>query len=274
MQMELRTAGPAALAIRRIKRVGLAAQRLARWWREPSFAAPMRTTPTGNLVYRARIPMARAGAHARLEAGKRHNLRLAASAFHGVIVTPEAPLSFWRTLGPTTTARGFDWGMEIAAGCAVPAIGGGVCLLSNALFAAAATLGWTILERHGHSMALSEGGALDATIAFPHIDLRIAPRSDRAVLDVQVRGDVLVLSIISNDIAPRVQLETAWRDDGELRHTTITRTIFVGDRRIESAVIVDDAQRLIGPLRTCLDCGETACHARVEIPMARSNSSA
>ena len=221
--------------------------------------------PGGTVVYSERIAMARAGAHARLEAGKRHNLRLAASAFHGVVVTPDAPLSFWRTLGPTTAARGFDWGMELAAGCVVPAVGGGVCLLSNALFAAAATLGWTILERHGHSMALSQGGALDATIAFPHIDLRVAPRHGRAVLDVQVRGDIVVLTIFSDATTPRVQLDTTWRDDGELRHTTTTRTIFVGDERIETSTLVDDTQRLLGPLRTCLDCGEVACHARVTI---------
>src|SRR5438034_1022024 len=80
-------------------------------------------------------------------------------------------------------------------GCAVPAIGGGLCMLSNALFAIAVDLGWTVLERHGHSMALADPSALDATIAYPHVDLRIAPRGGVAVLDVAVRGDVLVVAV-------------------------------------------------------------------------------
>src|SRR5207253_5375208 len=85
------------------------------------------------------------------------------------------------------------WGMELRSGCAVPAIGGGLCLLSNALFALAVELGWHIVERHGHSIALGDPTALDATVAFPHVDLRIGPRDGRAVLDVGVRGDLLIV---------------------------------------------------------------------------------
>lgn len=33
---------------------------------------------------------------------------------------------------PATSARGFSWGMELRSGCAVPSIGGGLCVLSNA----------------------------------------------------------------------------------------------------------------------------------------------
>jgi hypothetical protein len=35
---------------------------------------------------------------------------------------------------------------------------------------------------------------------------------------------------------------------------------------IEDALIVDDHQRIPEQLRTCLDCGETACTARIELP--------
>ncbi len=103
----------------------------------PEFAAPARVAPHGPIALRVVVPIARAGADPRLEAGKRRNVELAATAFHGVATSAARPLSFWRTLGPATAARGFAWGMELRSGCAVPAIGGGLCLLSNALFAAA-----------------------------------------------------------------------------------------------------------------------------------------
>jgi vancomycin resistance protein VanW len=264
--MELRDAGPVDLAIRRAKVTALAARRLARWLVEPGFAAPERVTPTGPTAHVVRMPIARAGADPRLDAGKRHNVRLAATAFHGVVITPERPLSFWRTLGPATAARGFAWGMEVRAGCAVPAIGGGLCLVSNALFALAAELGWRVLERHGHTLALAEPGALDATVAFPYVDLRVAPRTGRAILDVAVRGDVLVVAARHDGPALRVELDRGWRDDGATRTTQIRRRVWdAGSGRVlEDAMIANDRQRVLPVVRTCLDCGQTACHARVD----------
>ena len=264
--MELRHAGGLGLLLRRGRRAQLAAQRFARWAIDDEFAAPERVTPSGPIACTVRVPIARAGAHPRLEAGKRHNVRLAATAFHGVVITPDRPLSFWRTLGPTTEARGFTWGMELRSGCAVPAIGGGICVLSNALFALAVERGWTILERAGHSMALAEPTALDATVAYPHVDLRIAPREGRAILDVAIRGDVLVIALHHAATHLRSELERVQRDDGKARDTQIRRRVWRELELVEDRVIVDDHQKIPEALRTCLDCNQIACHARIELP--------
>ena len=265
--MQLRHAGGLQLVLRRARKVQLATTRFARWALDDDFAAPERVTPGGPIAATIRVPIARAGAHPRLEAGKRHNVRLAATACHGVVITPARPFSFWRTLGPATAARGFTWGMELRSGCAVPAIGGGLCLLSNALFALAVEQGWRILERAGHSIALAEPSALDATVAYPHVDLRIAPREGRAVLGVTVRGDVLVIALHHEGAALRSELERVQRDDGLTRDTKIRRRVFRELALVEDSVIVDDHQKIPqGAIKTCLDCGETACHARIELP--------
>lgn len=254
----------------------LAAQRFHRWWCEPGFDVPDRVVPDGPIAHTVRAPIARTGGHPALEAGKRHNVRLAATAFHGAVITPDRPLSFWRTLGPASAGRGFTWGMELRSGCAVPAIGGGLCLLSNALFTIAVELGWQLLERHGHSIALADAAALDATVAYPYVDLRIAPRTGTAVLDVTVLGDVLVVAARHDAPALRVELDRVQRyappsatAEHGARDTRIRRRVWRGAELIEDAVIVDDHQRLpahaTGP-RSCLDCGETACRARVAIP--------
>jgi len=243
------------------------ARRLARWVREPDqFAPPARTTPSGPIVYQLRVPIGRTGANPRLEAGKRHNVRLAATAFHGVAIGADRPLSFWRTLGPATAARGFAWGMELRSGCAVPAIGGGLCVVSNALFAIAMELGWQIVERHGHSLALADPGAHDATVAFPHIDLRIAPRSGAATLGMTVHGDVLVVSVHHDARLVHVELERRQHEHGDIRETLVRRRVWTEGALVEDRVVVADRQRIPHVLRTCLDCGETACHARVELP--------
>jgi len=271
--MQLRHAHGWELWLRRVRVARLTAKRLGRWLTEDEFAVPDRVVPEGPIAHTVRSPIARQGAHATLEAGKRHNVRLAATAFHGVVITADRPLSFWRTLGPATAARGFTWGMELRSGCAVPAIGGGLCLLSNALFTLSVQQGWQILERHGHSMALAEATALDATVAFPHVDLRIAPRSGTAVLDVTVRGDVLVVAVRHTAPQLRVELQRTQRDrscdhDHATRDTRIWRRVWNGHDLVEDALIVDDHQRIPGELRTCLDCGELACRARITIPEA------
>jgi vancomycin resistance protein VanW len=265
--MQLRHARTSSLLLRRLRRTQLQAQRIARWLVDPAFATPHRVAVSeGAIAHTLRVPIARSGADPRLEAGKRHNVRLAATAFHGVVIAPDQPLSFWRVLGPATEARGFAWGMELRSGCAVPAVGGGLCLLSNALFALAVELGWSILERHGHSMALGDALALDATVAFPHVDLRIAPRTGRAILDVAVRGDVLVVAV--HHEAPRLRVELAREqcDDGHTRDTRIRRKVWRELELLDDALIVDDHQTIPAALKTCLDCGETACRARVTIP--------
>ena len=249
--------------LRRIRRAQRAATRLARWLVDPDLAAPvLASTRPSHLAAELRVPIGRAGANARLEAGKRHNVTLAATALDGVDLGPTRPLSFWRVIGPATAARGYAAGMELRAGCAVPAIGGGICLLSNALFQLAVELGWDILERHAHTQALGDVRALDATVAFPHVDLRVRPRR-RTVLDARVRGDVLVLA--------------AWCDEPADEHVAVeTHTEPAGDRvRVEIArvttragvahreVIVDEARRALAPdAPTCLDCAEPTCHAR------------
>jgi vancomycin resistance protein VanW len=264
--VKLRDAGPLALMLRRVRVMQRTTQRFARWLVDPAFVEPARVAPSGAVAYELRIPIARSGADSRLEAGKRHNARLAATAFHGVVITPDAPLSFWRALGPATAARGFAWGMELRSGCAVPAVGGGLCLLSNALFTLACELGWTIHERHGHSMALGDPHALDATVAYPHVDLRIAPRYGRAILAVSLHGDVLVVGVHHDAPRLRVELAREQRGDEATRDTRIRRRVWRELQLLEDTIVVDDHQTIPAALKTCLDCGETACHARVELP--------
>jgi vancomycin resistance protein VanW len=262
MPTTLRDAGAVTLAMRRVRRAVVGGRRLARWavegWPEPALGAG-----TGAVLWRRVVPIAREGIDARLEDGKRRNVALAAPAFDGVEISAARPLSFWRALGPATAARGFGNGIEIAGGCVVPAIGGGLCLVSNALFAMAAELGWTILERHGHSIALADPRALDATVAFPHIDLRIAPRHGRVQLAVAIEGDALVITARGErDPAIAVTLEHAHtRGDGWI-DVWVRRRISRGATLIEDAMLVRDRKQVPAALRTCLDCGEVACRAR------------
>jgi vancomycin resistance protein VanW len=269
------------LAVRRAKVGVFQARRLARWWTAPrAWARPEVAWDPGRFpvpLWQTEVPLHRPDADPRLDAGKRVNVALAATCFDGVVVSPAAPLSFWRALGRVTAARGFRPGMELRAGCVVPSLGGGICLLSNALFALAAELGWQILERHGHTIALDAGGgtrqALDATVLWPHVDLRIAPREGAVRLSATIRGDALVIAAHGgSDARPpaQVALDVEQREagGGERLRVRVRRRITVRDAVIEDRVIVDDDKAVLRDAlaaHTCTTCGETECHARVEV---------
>jgi vancomycin resistance protein VanW len=263
--------GPLELRARRAALALRQARRLASWaWSPSEWRAPElgHAASFPHRVYETSIPIARddAAAHPLLERGKRINVALAAPRFDGVVVSPHAPLSFWRALGRVTAARGFAWGMELRSGCVVPALGGGICLLSNALFEMAARLGWTILERHGHSLDAGQIVGMDATVLWPHVDLRVAPASGRARLRVRVVRDALVLEVFAD--APlrvrAVHLKVIeGRAQAPFRARTVVRTIDG-----TSEIIARDRKRVLEAserTRNCITCDETACHARVVV---------
>lgn len=286
------------LTARRLNLLVLRARRLVAWTASPSgWARPEVGGPLAfpHELYRRRWPIAgvrpallvgsagdcsdrdgrdRAALDS-LERGKIINVALAAPYLSGAVVAPDRPFSFWRAVPRPTAARGYRLGMELRGGCVVPSAGGGLCLLSNALFAAAAELGWRVVERHAHSMTVAGAGsdALDATVLWPHVDLRFAPRSGRARLEVRIRGGELEVLVHGDRPAgqrteihrlPATEREEAGAP-GLVRTSAVRRVV----RDAESGALVEDTfialdrKRVVPPAtRTCLTCDRDACRAR------------
>jgi vancomycin resistance protein VanW len=266
-------------------RVGaLTAARYADWLARPGRYPTPRLAPTGEkewpeVLGESVVPIAGDGhADPLLEAGKATNLALAAAAFDGLLIEADRPLSFWRTLGRTSAGRGYRPGRELRGGCVVPALGGGICLLSGALFALAARLGFTILERHGHSLEVMPPRAgqlwgLDATVFHPYVDLRFAPARGRVRLEVQVaHGDLRIA--MRGEVPPQVRAQLVSVDeriedapDGRLRCNRLLRRLYAIETGalIEEAIIAVNRRRLVPERargRTCLTCGEAGCWER------------
>jgi vancomycin resistance protein VanW len=261
------------LVTRRFKVGVLQARRLAAWTREPAAWRPAPIAPLDSelaLLCQTRIEIAQPHAHPRLEAGKLRNLRLAAARIDGRAISAEAPFSFWRCVGRLTRERGFDVGAEVRAGCVVPTVGGGVCLLSGALFELAVRLGWTILERHGHTIttraAGDEGGDLDATLFWPHVDLRFAPATSTARLCVEVRDGVLVVGARGESSALDVSVhrEALPGEPGLDVHRLVRVVTDADGARREDVIGISHKRRKPADAfaRNCLTCDEQACHAR------------
>jgi vancomycin resistance protein VanW len=272
-----------AVADHRVRRAGLQAARLASWWLAPE-RWPGREVYSaarhGRLevaVAAVRAPLLRTDGHAvgALEAGKRRNLALAAPAFHDLVLAPDRPLSFWRALGRATEARGYTWGVELRGGCVVPAIAGGLCLLSNALFEVAVRAGWRILERHGHSLEAipPAPGALplDATVAWPDVDLVIAPQQGRARLAVRVTDEALeVTAFMAQPLAERIELsldETVEQQgaDRRRRSRVLRRRLTSDGELLALEEVAAGVRRILAADelgKTCVSCDEHQCRDR------------
>lgn len=278
----------AALLARRGKIAAHQLQRWAQWWTEaegfpaPTLAPPAEQFPI--VAYDRLLAVGRRDPHADpvLEEGKRINLALAAPSFDGLLLEPTRPLSFWRTLGRVTEQSGYRYGMELHGGCVVPAIGGGLCLLSNALFEMAAQLGWRILERHGHSAqavppAPGELWGVDATVFYPYVDLRLAPERAPARLEVRVHGDSLRLTV--RTATPPSDRFSVFARNERLEQTAegTFRCNEIARQRLDpSGSPIGTAERIavnrkrIVPAaelsRSCRSCGEMQCHLRATLP--------
>jgi hypothetical protein len=155
---------------------------------------PVRSEPAeGALIAESRSLLYPSGAEFALQAGKVQNLRVAARFLHGRELRAGQLFSFWAHVPRPTAARGFAQGRELRAGCVVPNIGGGLCQLSNALYDAALTARWEIVERHAHSRRVPGSMAApgrDATIFWNYVDLRFRASAD-CRLEVVLTGSEL-----------------------------------------------------------------------------------
>ena len=150
-----------------------------------------------------------------LQAGKVQNLRLAAAALDGLVLPAGEVFSFWANVPRPTRARGFAPGRELREGCVIPSIGGGLCQLSNALYAAALDAGFEITERHAHSRRLPGSMAeigRDATIFWNYVDLRFrAPVSCQ--LEVKLTRWMLLVRFRKISGAPAAKMKPRLDDE-------------------------------------------------------------
>lgn len=186
-------------------------------------------------------------------------MALACAILDGLEITPARPFSFWRALGPATLDRGFRPGVEIWSGCAVPSVGGGLCLVSNTLFEASLRAGMCVLERHAHTRALGDVRGIDATVAYPHVDLRVRPRG-RAVIRARIDGARLLVRLEGDEPGPIVSLRTEVAGTGDPRVRRVRLVRRFEDEAREELVFDEEKQLLEDATRTCLDCG-AACEA-------------
>ncbi|GBC94172.1 Vancomycin B-type resistance protein VanW [bacterium HR15] len=129
--------------------------------------------------------------------GQRRNALLAAQKLHGVLLAPQATLSFNERVGQWVRSEGFVRAPVSYGGVLVPAWGGGVCQTSTTLYNAALLAGLEIVERHPHTIAPGYVPVgLDAAVAQGVADLKIRnPYPFPVRVEFEARGERLICRV-------------------------------------------------------------------------------
>lgn len=160
-----------------------------------------------------------------------HNIRLASAALGGLLLPPEAVLSFNQVVGPRDPARGYRKAPVLVKNELVPGDGGGVCQVSSTLYNAALLAGMEVLSRANHSRPvpyLSPGR--DAAVEYGLIDLRLRNTSGHhifvwteatgrsvtvALFGARQKGRSVEIAVVDRTVIPPPQ-HTVTRQDPSL----------------------------------------------------------
>lgn len=108
-----------------------------------------------------------------LSAKQKSNIELAAAAINGVVLKPGEEFSFNRVVGPRTEARGYRSAPSYLGPENASTVGGGICLVSSALYQAALEADLGIEQRVPHLRTIrTVPPGLDATVWYGQADLR------------------------------------------------------------------------------------------------------
>lgn len=130
------------------------------------------------------------------QVGRAQNVARAAAGIDGMVMMPGEVVSFNEAVGPRSIANGFAHAGEIYKGEMRRGVGGGTCQVASTFHAAAYLGGLEVVERSPHSRPSGYIRiGLDATVAFPHVDLKMRNPFDFPVLIhafVRDRGTLVV----------------------------------------------------------------------------------
>lgn len=111
------------------------------------------------------------------------NIQRAASEIINFLVLPGETFSYNEVIGPANKAGGYKEATIIVNGKFVPGYGGGVCQLSSHIYWGVLKANLEVVQRrnHGRAVAYMPLG-LDATVAYPYLDLKFRNNTPYGVI--------------------------------------------------------------------------------------------
>lgn len=151
-----------------------------------------------------------------LSPAQRGNILLAAARLDGLILRPGEVFSFNRVVGPRSLARGYQAAPSYLEGESPSTVGGGICLLSSALYQLALRGGLMVTERVPHLRTIrSVLPGLDATVWYGQADLKFR-NTQPFPLQIRVLGALtsLQVSLYGKEAAEGAALQRVVKNAG------------------------------------------------------------
>lgn len=138
--------------------------------------------------------------------GEDFNFAHAADLLAGTVVQPGQTFSMNGTLGPYSTARGYQEGPIYIGTQIARGVGGGVCKMATTLYNVAVLADLPITSRRNHSMQVPYANpGQDATVSEGKIDLAFKNDTDKPILIwADTKGFTLYLAIYGQRMPPQV----------------------------------------------------------------------
>lgn len=167
-----------------------------------------------------------------------HNVRLALSAFNGMIVQPGETCDFNEIVGPRTKERGFKKATEYAGDTSTEGYGGGVCQASTTLYQALVKAGVTVLERNQHTMTVSYAEpSTDAAVSYGNKNLIFRNDTGYPIyIYTSVTDEWATVTIYGHQPEYRYELESVMIESG----IKSTRKLAIEDTKGTHVYYTDD----------------------------------
>lgn len=175
--------------------------------------------------------------------GRVHNIILASSYLHGIVIPPGETFSFAKKIGTISAEVGYQQAYVIKEKKTILEDGGGVCQVSTTMFRAALNAGLPIVERQAHYYRVGfyeQGGyppGLDATVYPPSPDLKF--KNDTPAY-------ILIQTVIDKE-AKRLAFQIYGTSDG--RKTEITKPVIHSQTAPPEPIYVDEPNLKIGVVK-------------------------
>ncbi|WP_303674877.1 VanW family protein [Vampirovibrio chlorellavorus] len=166
-----------------------------------------------------------------LSPAQKNNLRTAIRHLNGVIIPAGQSFSFNRSVGPRTKARGYQAAPSYLGGESPSTVGGGICLLSSALYQLALKANLPIEQRVPHLRTIhSVPPGLDATVWYGGADLKFKNNQPQALrIAVTENGNTLSLAFQGKQVMQSARILRTTRQPNQ--HSVLV-SVFRNDRMI------------------------------------------
>lgn len=163
---------------------------------------------------------------------RKHNIKVGAQKFHGVLLKPNEEFSFNNILGVIGPQTGYVPELVIKKNKLIPEYGGGLCQVSTTAFRAAVKTGLKITERFPHAFPVTyyNPQGFDATIYPPHPDLRFINNTpNHLLMQTRINGNKLIFEFYGANDGRKVEVLGPYqydiKPDGSMK-TKLTQRVY------------------------------------------------